>query len=320
MRNDRRQGMIHGVNRAISEMATGEFIAIQHSDDLWEPGKLAAQVGFLEAHPGHGAVFTGVRAIDEHGNPLADRSHFYFSIFDQPQRNRHEWLRFFFLRGNALCHPSVLIQKGFFDQYGLYRHGFSQLTDYDTWIRLCLHREIHVLPERLVQFRVREGEANTSSPTRQHAIRTHYERLRALENFRELSQFEELALVLPETRKYQRPGASDAMFALGMYAVEARADRQTVLFGMELLFEALNDAHRAGKLKKVYGFDDLRYRELTTSLELFLDYAPSQIEIMVARRLDRLLRLARAWLAPPGTRRRKTLSAIVDRVRARWKA
>src|SRR5206468_12755719 len=109
---------------------------IHHSDDAWEPEKLERQVAFLDGHPEIGAVFTNALAIDEVGSPLLDRTHFLFNIFDQPNRTRHEWLRFFFTVSNALCHPSVLIRKLCYEDCGLYRAGFAQLCDFDMWIRL----------------------------------------------------------------------------------------------------------------------------------------------------------------------------------------
>jgi hypothetical protein len=51
---------------AISEEAkTWEYIAIHHSDDIWEAQKLEKQVAFLDAHPGIGAIFTWAQIIDD---------------------------------------------------------------------------------------------------------------------------------------------------------------------------------------------------------------------------------------------------------------
>ena len=65
-------GGVVGVNKAISEQATGKYIAIHHSDDIWELDKLEKQVVYLEAHSEIGAVFTWVQIIDEHGVKLPE--------------------------------------------------------------------------------------------------------------------------------------------------------------------------------------------------------------------------------------------------------
>jgi glycosyltransferase involved in cell wall biosynthesis len=56
----------HQISKALSN-AVGEYIAVQHSDDVWMPEKLARQVAYLDAHPEIGAVFTWVQGIDETG-------------------------------------------------------------------------------------------------------------------------------------------------------------------------------------------------------------------------------------------------------------
>ena len=48
------------------EVAQGEYVAIHHSDDAWEPTKLEKQVS-LDQNPDIAAVFTHVQVIDEEG-------------------------------------------------------------------------------------------------------------------------------------------------------------------------------------------------------------------------------------------------------------
>jgi glycosyltransferase involved in cell wall biosynthesis len=49
--NSQRLGPVFGVNKAIFEMAHGRYIAIHHSDAVWESSTLQKQVGYLESHP-----------------------------------------------------------------------------------------------------------------------------------------------------------------------------------------------------------------------------------------------------------------------------
>ena len=64
--NETRRG-IYGINKAISEIASGNYIAIHHSDDVWEIDKLQKQIDFLDNNPEYGAVFTWAQIIDENG-------------------------------------------------------------------------------------------------------------------------------------------------------------------------------------------------------------------------------------------------------------
>src|SRR2546421_5480826 len=51
-------------------LATGDWIAIQNSDDVWLPEKLENQMEIARRHPDVGLVHTGVAYIDATGAPL----------------------------------------------------------------------------------------------------------------------------------------------------------------------------------------------------------------------------------------------------------
>ena len=255
------------VNRAL-KLACGEYIAIHHSDNVWESNKLEKQVAFLEAHAEIGAVFTNSLAIDEDGSPLADEKHHYFNIFDQPNRTRFEWLNFFFNNGNALCRPSVLIRKKCYDDCG-HRSGFAQLPDLDMWIRLCLRHEIHVLPEKLVRFRVRDHEANASGNRPETRIRGTYEFYKLLSNYRQINNFNDLVKIFPFAARYDRKEETDIDFVLAMVALEKRCFTYTQLFGLDLLFEIISDPVRSANIKRLYDFDDKSFKSLTAQYDVF---------------------------------------------------
>jgi glycosyltransferase involved in cell wall biosynthesis len=270
LRNEEQKRGIWGINKAISEMATGEYIAIHHSDDVWELDKLEKQVAFLEATPEIGAVFTNALAIAEDGSPLADAKHFYAHIFDQPNRTRHEWLRFFFARGNALCHPSVLIRKVCYENCGLYRYGLGQVGDFDMWIRLCLKYEIHVMSENLVRFRVRDNEANTSGIRPETRIQSVYEFYKLLDNYKKIASFEEMRKIFPNADRYHQNGNPDLCFILAMVGLEENPSSFAQLFCQDILFDAISDPKRAANIRHLYDFDYKSFIALTAQQDVFL--------------------------------------------------
>jgi glycosyltransferase involved in cell wall biosynthesis len=283
-RNEENKRPIFGVIKAISEVATGEYIAIHHSDDVWEFDKLEKQVAFLDAHAEVGAVFTNALAIAEDSSPLADEKHFYSSIFEQPNRTRHEWLRHFFTRGNALCHPSLLIRKSCYGDCGLYRFGFAQVGDFDMWIRLCLKHEIHVLPEKLVRFRVRDNEANASGNRPEARIRVLFEFYKLLQNYRKINSFDDLVKVFPSANKYYRKMDTDMYFVLGMVSLEEKPFTVTQLFGQDLLFEAISDPKRAANIKRQYDFDYKSFIALTGQNDVFFREVVAEKDKVIAER------------------------------------
>jgi len=155
-------------NHAI-KMARGFYVSAISSDDIWEPFKLERQVGFLEAHPDVVATFSRATIINEHSAEVdatdasLDRvAKFYLTVFNVDNRSKIEWLEKFFFDGNCLCHSSVLIRHRFLIDYGAFNPTLCQLPDFDLWIRLVQHGEIHVATEPLVRFRVLPENKNAS--------------------------------------------------------------------------------------------------------------------------------------------------------------
>jgi glycosyltransferase involved in cell wall biosynthesis len=261
---------LHGgnVRRALAQAAPAQYVAIQHCDDIWEPEKLERQVAFLDENPQIGAVFTWVSVIDADGSPFEDETHFYHHIFDQSDRSRHEWLNYFFYQGNALCHPSAMLHRVCYDECGLYRPGMAQLPDFDMWVRLCLKYEIRVLPERLVRFRVHSNEVNSSGNRPETRVRAQFEYLQLLNNYKSVRNAEDFLKVFPSAEKYMKTSGFDPDFALGMLALEAGWPTRE-LFGLTVLFEALNDPARAERINQLYGFSHADFVALSGRYDFF---------------------------------------------------
>ena len=124
------------VEDTVKNYATGEYIALHHSDDVWEHDKLQKQIEALQAHPECVAIFSNAVAIDDDGNEYANESGFYYNLFSVENRTRHEWLHHFFYQGNCLCHPSILIKKSVYEEDGFFRKGLRQIPDFVKWIQI----------------------------------------------------------------------------------------------------------------------------------------------------------------------------------------
>ena len=268
IRNETNQGPTYGVNKAIFAIAQGKYIAIHHSDDLWEINKLQKQVDFLESNTEFGAVFTNALIIEESGNPMVDENHFYFKIFSQPKRNRFEWLNYFFVHGNALCHPSVLVRKQCYLDCGQYRGMLAQLPDLDMWIRLCFKYEIHVLEERLVRFRILSGEQNTSASRCDTRIRHNYEYYKLLQQYDNLLNHENIFIIFPDYIAYDRGIETDTGYILAKMCLDSNLFLAWLL-ALEILFDILNDPKRKNVVEEKYGFNVKKFILLTGEKDLF---------------------------------------------------
>lgn len=180
--------------------ASAPLIAICNSDDVWEPTKLSLQLTALDRYPDCAAIFSNVTWIDAQGGAISEKSPRVLAQFAQENRSRHAWLKRLVEQGNCLCHSSVLIRRTAYETCGHYDSYLRQAPDYDMWLRLVQHQDIHVLPDRLVGFRVHE--ANTSKPSSETMRRANRETLFIFRKlFDEISadNFSQAFLGLPPT-------------------------------------------------------------------------------------------------------------------------
>ena len=255
--------------------ARGKYIAVHHSDDTWSPDKLEKQIAFLDSNKNFAACFTWVDFIDAQGNlQKLDDNDFYKKIFEQENRPRAQWLNYFFYNANCLCHPSAVIRRDFVEKFHLHAtHGFWQLPDYLTWIWLCFHGEIFILPERLTQFRLRrERQENVSATTFDKIVRGELEFFfvakEFLENFADDKFFLE---VFPETKKFLVGGQFNRRFAFAQLCLEKEsiATNSFQLVGLEILKNLLNNPTTATQIKKLYDYNEKTFRRDGGSFDIF---------------------------------------------------
>lgn len=158
------RGASAAANFSISQ-GTGEYIAPLSADDVFRPEKLAQQVAFLDAHPEFGAVFGIPDFMDASGAEITG-DHAFAAIFTDGNRTREEWLQHFFKQGNCLCHTTAMYRRSVFAEVGPYEERLTHLPDFDFWVRLCLRHPLHILPEKLTRFRIRNLDVgNLSAPS-----------------------------------------------------------------------------------------------------------------------------------------------------------
>jgi len=266
------------IRNAVSEVETGEYIAIQHSDDVWEPQKLEKQVAFLDENPPVGAVFTWAQIIDENGANLPE------DWFIQDNKTQWQWLRQIFRGENHLNHPSVLIRKICYQEVGLYRFGFPQTGDAEMWVRLLLKYPIHVIKERLTKHRLMSDVSNASSSRPDNRIRMQFEFYKLLQNYRKLTSFDDLVKIFPSAEKYDRKEETDIDLALALVVLEEGAFPYTQLFGLDILFEIISDPKRSANIERLYNFDYKTFITLTGKYDVFSQEILSELQRAVVER------------------------------------
>jgi glycosyltransferase involved in cell wall biosynthesis len=276
-RNEVNKGPVEGLNKAISEVATGEFIAIHHSDDVWELDKLEKQAAFLEAHSEVGAVFTWAQIIDEHGVKSTG------DWFDQENKTRWGWLNQLFHEQNNLNHPSVLIRKQCYQDVGLYRYVLAQTPDAEMWSRVLIKFPIHIIQERLTRHRLFSDKSNVSGYRVEVAIRASNEWNVLRENYLSINNFEDVVAIFPNLERFRTLKGFDNKFLLAMACLYECKQRSAWQLGLKWLFDLLNDKTRCIKVRELYSFSYMDFVRLTAQFDVYSAEGDKQIAERDAR-------------------------------------
>ncbi len=162
-------------NRCI-KLAHGQYTAIFHADDIYEPNMIAQQLNFLKANPNIGAVFTAANRIDAYGNATGmigwngdGDGDDIASIYNFPQL-----MKAVLKDGNFLVCPSAMVRTQIY-QNEIYRWRgdmFRSSADLDVWFRIASKHSVAILNAPLMSYRV--GEKQFSSSVRKRTERSDF--------------------------------------------------------------------------------------------------------------------------------------------------
>ncbi|MDR2260358.1 MAG: glycosyltransferase family 2 protein [Azoarcus sp.] len=117
--------------------AAGDFICFLDADDGWFPGKLAAQLSYLEQHPDVGAVSHAWLdwRPDPHGNypPLAWQAPAAPPRADPAQSG---WIYPRLLLEPVVQTSTMMMRREIVEMTGFFRTDLTTGEDYDYWLRL----------------------------------------------------------------------------------------------------------------------------------------------------------------------------------------
>ncbi len=141
LRLDQNGGIAKALNTGLGAILSQSYNYIARIDagDRVMPGRLAAQLSYMEAHPRIGALGTQMDAID----PVSGRTLFQIANPVHPQKTLNV--------RNALAHPSAMIQAEALRQCGLYDPAYLYAEDYELWRRIAQAYDVVNLPQVFVQ-------------------------------------------------------------------------------------------------------------------------------------------------------------------------
>jgi len=152
-RNERNIGAEANFSRCI-ELASGDYIAIFHADDLYQPNMVEEQVRTLQDNPSVRAVFTLADLINDRDEVIGETK--------LPARLRGRRIHCFpqmFLsileNGNFLMCPSCMVRGKLYKELAPFDgERFGTSADLDMWLRILEKGPVTVLDEKLMSYRI----------------------------------------------------------------------------------------------------------------------------------------------------------------------
>jgi glycosyltransferase involved in cell wall biosynthesis len=168
--NPKNLGQFKNVNSLVQK-ATGKYVAIYHSDDVYDSNIVQKEVDFLEAHSEAGAVFTMNWQID-HSGQIIGQSKLLKEVPAKACLSLTDVLPVLLrYKNRLLIGPSFMGRIDVFEKVGLFSSAYNIAGDFEMWLRILTAFKIGILDEPLMSYR--RGKTQVSYD---------YQRLRTVED------------------------------------------------------------------------------------------------------------------------------------------
>lgn len=127
--------------------ATGSHVALLDGDDVWLPGKIAAQIPALEAFPEIGLLFSDYLRVEEATGRETRGRAVHYAARDAGQ------LRRFFIEGGPVLPSCAVLSRAAIEAAGRFDEGMPFNEDAEYWLRVAAVAPIHHQPLALVRKR-----------------------------------------------------------------------------------------------------------------------------------------------------------------------
>lgn len=145
-------GLTASLNHGL-ELARGDYIARQDSDDISLPKRFKKEVAYLDQNPSIALVGSNYTLIDHAGKPLVTTN-----VFTHPND-----LKLALIACNQYGHGSVMIRKSIFEKVEPYDSSVGYVEDYDLWVRISREADVANIEESLYLWRKTEESITHSN-------------------------------------------------------------------------------------------------------------------------------------------------------------
>jgi len=144
--SEKDSGQSEAINKGL-QRARGEFVAWLNSDDVYQPGAVAAAVAAFRSHPEAGLVYGDALSIDADGKP--------FNIMRARQYSLVDLLSF-----NIICQPAAFMRRSVLEQVNYLDPTYHLLLDNLLWMKMARLAPIVYVPQIWAAARYHEAAKN----------------------------------------------------------------------------------------------------------------------------------------------------------------
>lgn len=137
------------------QAAVGEYIAFNDSDDLWLPGKLSAQVSYLQQHADIGLCYCGwmewdgTTALAKVAANLVDAA----PVIAPKAPDSEGWLYLDLLKESVIHTITAVLRREVIDTVGMFNTDYRIGEDHDFWLRVSQQYRIAKLDRVYALYR-----------------------------------------------------------------------------------------------------------------------------------------------------------------------
>jgi glycosyltransferase involved in cell wall biosynthesis len=138
------------------DLARGRFVVWLDSDDVLEPGTLAAYAKALDAYPDAEVMYGRLHVTGKDLQPVR-------TIEFEDWRGRNRELLSTLVFRCPLPHPGTAVAKACYQRVGGYDETFKRAHDYEFWTRLALKAVFAYVPRPVCRWRWHDANMSTGS-------------------------------------------------------------------------------------------------------------------------------------------------------------
>ena len=145
-------------NAAVA-LATGEYIALLDSDDLWLPTKIEEHMAFIESQPEFSFTYTDATVLDmTHKEPR----HSYVYNYQKENAYQGNIAPKLLNEYNVIPTSTVMVKRAIFLEVGGFDENLSYHEDRNLWIRLAQKGPVGFLDKALSIYRVHGNQVSSN--------------------------------------------------------------------------------------------------------------------------------------------------------------